>query len=158
MLRSETSPYLCIVTQQHIKDVFIGRRGLHLKQVHILIVDDDPDVLEVWTETLEEAGYRVTGTHSAREGLRAQRRDPADVIIADVLMPDMDGLELIGKIREEFDGIPVIAVSGGGMYIKGTLCRKLALQIGAAAVLAKPVPARLLLEAISRVADFPKNA
>lgn len=115
---------------------------------HVLIIDDDPDTLEVWAEVLSYAGHRVTAAASAREGLAAHRRDPADVIVADVLMPDMDGLELIGKVRELSPGTPVIAVSGGGEYVKGTLCRKLAAQVGAVYALAKPLKADALLEAI----------
>lgn len=124
---------------------------------HVLVVDDDPDTLEVWAELLRREGYRVSGTSTAREGLAIHRRDRADVIIADVLMPDMDGLELIGKIREESPGTPVIAVSGGGGYIKGALCRKLAAQVGAAAALPKPVDSKTLLETVRTTLASPHD-
>ena len=60
-------------------------------QPHVLVVDDDPDMLAVATSALEQAGYRVTSAPSGKEGVEQLRHERPDVILFDFWMPEMRG-------------------------------------------------------------------
>src|SRR4051794_8144284 len=81
---------------------------------HILVVDDDPDVLFALTETLTEAGYTVYGAHDGIEALDAIAERRPDLIITDLLMPTMTGFELLGALHEDpaLASIPTLIVTG----------------------------------------------
>ncbi|MDA1257759.1 MAG: response regulator, partial [Chloroflexi bacterium] len=81
------------------------------RSAKILVVDDDPDVLEVVSQRLKLAGYRIEVAESSREALRAFYRESADLALLDVGLPEIDGYELCGRIREVSD-IPVIFLTG----------------------------------------------
>ena len=66
---------------------------------HIVVIDDETDILEVVGFNLEAEGYRVSRARTAMEGLRALR-DGADLILLDIMLPDMDGFEICKRIRE----------------------------------------------------------
>ena len=66
----------------------------------ILILDDEPGILEVLEGILSEAGYRTEAAASGPEALGRARRDPPDLIVLDVAMPEMDGLELYQKVEQ----------------------------------------------------------
>jgi CheY-like chemotaxis protein len=76
----------------------------------ILLVDDDPDLIEVYTELLEQMGHIVTSAPNGRVGLALARELPPDLIITDVSMPVMDGLELCRQLRadERLCAVPLI--------------------------------------------------
>jgi CheY-like chemotaxis protein len=67
----------------------------------VLVVDDDQDVLEAVSETLDEAGWRVVRATSAETALREARSNQIDVVLADVLMPDKDGHALASALHDE---------------------------------------------------------
>jgi signal transduction histidine kinase/ActR/RegA family two-component response regulator len=71
-----------------------------LDGVHVLAVDDEPDSLELLRTVLEAAGARVATARSGPEALEAMRSEPRDVLIADIGMPGMDGLQLIRAVRQ----------------------------------------------------------
>ena len=83
---------------------------------NILVVDDEIDIGEVIRRVLERAGYMVTVTHNATAALGAVAREPPDVVITDVIMPKVHGVELIRILRERFPRVRVIAISGGGSF------------------------------------------
>ena len=70
-----------------------------LDGVAVLVVDDDPSTLEVVRAMLERRGARVVIAHSATEALAAFARHPPDVLVADLNMPEVDGYELIERVR-----------------------------------------------------------
>ncbi|MDD3275829.1 MAG: response regulator, partial [Kiritimatiellales bacterium] len=81
------------------------------------------------------------------EGLRMMKKQKPDLLITDIMMPEMDGLEVLQKIREDFPGLPVIAVSGG--MRNGTInFLPVAEKIGACCALYKPVKLPALLRAV----------
>jgi CheY-like chemotaxis protein len=84
---------------------------------HILVIDDDKAVREVFEKFLEHFGHMVTLAVNGREGLRLFQQEKADIVITDIFMPDMDGLEVILEIRKRCaaapNKIPIIAMSGG---------------------------------------------
>ncbi|NIP59521.1 MAG: response regulator [Gemmatimonadetes bacterium] len=78
----------------------------------ILVVDDDADHLRVICDKLEHAGFEVTGADDAEAALaRIQRADPA-VILTDLRLPGMDGLELLERVRSDMDGVDVVVMTG----------------------------------------------
>lgn len=80
----------------------------------ILIIDDEKDVRIVLKEVLKRAGHDATVAADAREGLEKLAADGPDLLITDVIMPGMDGVATIKKIRESHPDLPIIVISGGG--------------------------------------------
>jgi CheY-like chemotaxis protein len=125
----------------------------------ILVVDDEPDVAEAIQAVLQHAGFDVVVANSAAEGLAAIEGQEFDVVVTDVIMPKVNGLELIHKLRACHPRIRVIAISGGGSY--GPLSLKpdaisthafiaAAKDAGAAEILTKPFDMEDLLSTIRR--------
>ena len=81
----------------------------------ILLIDDDPDLLLITRVILEKtAGFHVLQATTAAEALEIARRESPDVVLMDVMMPDMDGPELLTKFRQEaaLKDIPVVFLTG----------------------------------------------
>lgn len=80
----------------------------------VLIVDDDPQLREFVRVNLEAEGYEVREAGSAKEGLEALDKESPDLILLDVMMPQVDGWEMLQRVRERHgvDAIPVIMFSG----------------------------------------------
>ncbi len=80
----------------------------------ILAVDDEPDVLLIVQTGLEVEGFDVVTARNGREALEQARAEKPDVILLDVMMPEMDGFEVLGKLKEDDDTamIPVIMLTG----------------------------------------------
>ena len=103
----------------------------------ILLVDDDDLARFAMCEVLKRAGHKVTEAGNGKLGLTAQASTDFDVIITDIIMPEVEGIEFIIKIREQSPNIPVIAVSGGGR-VSQTDYLESAKELGATATLSKP--------------------
>jgi CheY-like chemotaxis protein len=82
----------------------------------ILVVDDEIEVGTVIRRVLERAGYTVTVASNAAAGLDAAAEQRPDVVITDVIMPKVNGVELIKVLRGRYPRIRVIAISGGGSF------------------------------------------
>jgi two-component system nitrogen regulation response regulator NtrX len=80
----------------------------------ILVVDDDEKVLKSIVDILRDEGYRVTGYGQAQEALRAIQKGPPDLVMLDIWMEGMDGLETLGVIKRLHGELPVIMISGHG--------------------------------------------
>ena len=109
-----------------------------------MIVEDDPDTLEMLRATLEARGFRVTACQSAAETLAAAPGNLVDLIISDIGMPEMDGFHLIRQLRAiaGYQNIPAIALSGYASQKDA----KAALAAGFDAHVSKPVdPAELVI-------------
>ncbi len=78
----------------------------------ILIVDDDPGTLASLSRAFALEGYEAFTAPSAARALERLRGGPLDAILSDVVMPGMDGLELLARLREQAPGVPVILMSG----------------------------------------------
>jgi DNA-binding NtrC family response regulator len=101
----------------------------------ILIIDDDAAVRTTVRVVLERAGYETIEAADGRQGGRLL--DGVDLVITDLLMPEMDGVDLIGMIRREGRALPVIAMSGGGK-VDSKSYLEVARALGAYATIAKP--------------------
>lgn len=116
----------------------------------VLVVDDDPLVLIVATETLMRAGFDVTVAADGNEAVRALEADRFDFLITDILMPEKDGLELIREVRVRWPATPIIAISSGGRMDAGFYL-PLAQTLGVDAILKKPVQPITLLTLVLEV-------
>ena len=117
----------------------------------ILVVDDHPMIQTTLQLVLLEQGHEVVQALNGKEALKELRRQPIDLIITDVLMPEIDGLELIRAVQNEFAHLPLIAMSGGSSRFPGTDVLQMAQLLGADATLPKPFNESELAEAIRAV-------
>ena len=87
----------------------ISRGGPHVQR--ILVVDDDPAITSVLKRGLSYEGFAVTTASSGVEGLSVARDDPPDLVILDVLMPGLDGLTVLGRLRAADRHLPVLLLT-----------------------------------------------
>lgn len=113
----------------------------------VLVVDDEMPILQLLRKTLEGAGYQVWEALTGHEGLHQVCAQPIDVVITDILMSDMDGLEMIGMLHRNFPKVRIIAISGGSKYLDYCAVAKM---LGAHETLNKPFELQQLLDAVAR--------
>lgn len=117
---------------------------------HILVVDDDPCVLAMIRPMLERAGHAVATTDCGHDALRALETGGFDVLITDIFMPSMDGLELIQFVCSRDLNTAIIAVSAGSAMVGHDLLST-SLALGADMTLTKPIAPASLVQAVDRV-------
>jgi CheY-like chemotaxis protein len=115
----------------------------------ILVVDDDSGVLKMTELMLSDGGFNVLVTGNARDGLAVLKSQKVDLIITDIIMPEMEGIELISQLKQDHPELPIMAISGGGRS-HNTDFLKFAKKLGAKVVLEKPFRREALLDAVSR--------
>jgi CheY-like chemotaxis protein len=113
--------------------------------VHVIVVDDVPDIRETVRMALEHHGCRVTEAADGDEALSVQARDPADVLITDIVMPGHDGVETIADLRRDYPDLKIIAMSGHDL---ASTWLTLAERMGVSAVLVKPFTIETLLSTV----------
>jgi DNA-binding response OmpR family regulator len=116
----------------------------------ILVVDDDQDLRQLVCRMLDQQGHRTLEASNGIAGLRILETTPVDVILTDVVMPDLEGLEFIRRIRRLSLSSKVIVMSGGGRGSAGDYLA-LATLFGADATLPKPFSATELGEVVQRI-------
>ena len=116
----------------------------------ILLVDDDAAVRQVIEKALTQQGHTVTTAGNGMKALRLLEASSFELVISDVVMPDMEGLQLLREIRKIPTPPVVIVISGGG---RGSAAEylDLATRFGAAATLTKPFALEALTDAVARV-------
>ena len=82
----------------------------------ILVVDDEQNIRFLYKEELEEDGYQVLTATNGEEALQKLKKQVPDLIILDIKMPRMDGIELMRKIKDDNGDIPIILCSAYGRY------------------------------------------
>jgi DNA-binding NtrC family response regulator len=112
----------------------------------ILIVDDDPVVLTSCKRILESEGYAVSLTSSVKEALQMLEHETFDILLADVIMPDYDGMYLIGNVRENLPHMPILVMSG---YPTPETISS-GMQMGATHFIAKPFTPDELVTAVRK--------
>jgi CheY-like chemotaxis protein len=101
----------------------------------VLLVDDEPELRRLLRRTLVRAGFEVVEASDGRAALEASRLAPFDVVISDIRMPRMGGLELMERLHLEEPHVPVVLMSGSSELSN----RRSALEVGAFDYLAKPI-------------------
>jgi DNA-binding response OmpR family regulator len=111
----------------------------------LLVVDDDPSIRYLLEVVLAGSGHEVVLAENAKAALEYLRRETPDLIVLDIMMPDMDGLTLLGRIRavRRLAKVPVILFTGGGRELEGA-----GKALGADLFLEKPIAGRRLKQAV----------
>ena len=132
-------------------DAFLQRSGpgRPARGPLVLVVDDDPGIREVVRVNLEMEGYTVREAANAEEGLAAVEDDAPDLILLDVMMPQVDGWEMLRRVQEQhgIGSIPVIMFSG---QLEASAERE-AQARGAQAFVGKPFDLRALIEQTKQI-------
>ena len=117
----------------------------------ILIVDDEPNVRLVFRTALESSGYAVVEAGDGGSALARLRKSPADLILLDLRMPGLDGIETLRRLRETGSFTPVVIVTAHGCIPDAVA----AMKLGAADVIPKPVSPATLREVVARALARP---
>lgn len=113
----------------------------------VLVVDDDPELRALLQRFLSEHGYAVRAVDGGKAMDAALQREPADVIVLDLMMPGEDGLAVVRRLRAAGDATPVIMLTARGDPID----RVLGLEMGADDYLAKPFLPRELVARLAAI-------
>ncbi|ENB3205092.1 two-component system response regulator GlrR [Escherichia coli] len=119
------------------------------KPAHLLLVDDDPGLLKLLGLRLISEGYSVVTAESGAEGLRVLNREKVDLVISDLRMDEMDGMQLFAEIQKVQPGMPVIILTAHGSIPDAVA----ATQQGVFSFLTKPVDKDALYQAIDDALD-----
>jgi DNA-binding response OmpR family regulator len=114
----------------------------------VLVVDDEPSITDLVSLILTEKGYEVSIANDGKQGLKQFESVEPDLVITDIVMPDMEGIEFIKALVKKKKDIPVIVMSGN---IVGRKFLKTACLFGAKAALTKPFTTQELIETIDRI-------
>ena len=126
----------------------------------ILVIDDEVDVRDGIKRVLDRAGFSVRTADNAIDAMLQLGRAPADVVITDIIMPKLNGVDAIEAIVREFPAVRIIAISGGGNFdvtryqpssITTTAYLAAARKAGAHCILTKPFESRELIDAVTQV-------
>ena len=118
----------------------------------ILIVDDDPVFLILLYRTLSEEGYQVIKAERSQEAISAMESESFDLVITDLLMPDIDGIELTRIILGIDPKLPIIIITGSGYFEEAAE----AMKIGAYDFIAKPFELKKICTTIKNALDYRK--
>lgn len=118
----------------------------------LLIVEDDPDILKLLDSTLTFKGYRVITARNGKEGLEAMQRTRPAIVIADIMMPQLDGFGLVHRMRinPQTRDIPVVFITATYVTRED---RDFALSIGATRFLEKPIELNQFLGMIAEILE-----
>jgi two-component system, OmpR family, alkaline phosphatase synthesis response regulator PhoP len=124
-------------------------REIFMAKEHILVVEDEEDILELLRYNLTKEGYRVTGVLSGEEGLKAARSQPLELIVLDLMLPGIDGLTVCRELKMDAKtrDLPIIILTAKGEeadIVAG-------LELGADDYITKPFSPRVLLARLRAV-------
>jgi DNA-binding NtrC family response regulator len=126
-----------------------------MKSLSILVADDEENIRAFVEVCATAEGHQVLGVENAREAKEALAKQPYDLVITDILMPEGDGLDLITQLRKLQPSARIVAMSGGGRYMESDDCLKMARGLGANAVMMKPFNREALLSAVKEAMSPP---
>lgn len=122
----------------------------------VLIIEDEEDAAELFAEMMRVSGFRVAKTSSSTPALALMTQEKPDVVLLDIMMPEISGLDILRQMRRDpaLMNIPVIVVSAKSMPTD----IKHSMQAGASMYLTKPVGFLELREAVDRALGNPSTA
>ena len=117
---------------------------------YLLLVEDDPDILKLLSTTLTFRGYRVVSACNGKEGLEAVRKDRPAMVIADIMMPKLDGFGLVHRLRinPETRTIPVIFITATFLTPED---KEFAIEIGVTRFIQKPLDMDIFLDTLDKL-------
>ncbi len=118
-----------------------------MTQYSILIADDDPNTLQLLTGLLKNNGFQVTATSSGTEALKIYEQEAPDIVLADLAMPEMNGMQLLGELKKYDPLVKVVIITA--YSDKDTVAQ--AFRLGALEFLEKPLDPQLL---VSKLLDL----
>ena len=113
----------------------------------ILVIEDDNEVRDYLESVLTRAGHLVILASNGKEGVEAFAKDPADLVVTDIIMPEKDGIETIMDLRRANPNLKVIAISGGGRAEPENYLHSARL-LGANRTMKKPFTNKEIIDAI----------
>ena len=116
----------------------------------ILIIDDDNQFRKMLRLMLEKEGYEIAEASDGAMGIQIYQKEPADVVITDLIMDGKEGIETIRELRRDFPDVKIIAISGGGI-IKSEYYLQIAGLLGVQRTFAKPFKNKEILEAVNEL-------
>jgi two-component system response regulator HydG len=119
------------------------------KRADILLVDDEEALCRAAERILVKEGYRVVSVHTAKEGLEKFAQDGADLLITDLKLPDLDGIELLKKAKETRPDVEVILITGHGTVEKAVE----AMRLGAYDFIEKPLDRNALVKTVAKAVE-----
>ena len=119
----------------------------------ILIIDDEPQIRSMLKMMLEREGFHVIVASDGKEGMKIFEKEPVDLVITDLIMPEKEGIEVIQELRKNNSNLPIIAISGGGKNSPDTYLN-IAKLLGANAIFEKPVAKEKLIDAVNKALDL----
>jgi len=122
-------------------------------KAHILVVEDDRDLQRLFLDILSKTGYRVGQAFDGRTGLEAALAEPPDLILLDIMLPELDGRDVLAELKKNDStrDVPVIIISARGAQSD----RRVALELGADDYLDKPFSTRMLLSRLAYKLEKP---
>ncbi|MBF0271958.1 MAG: response regulator [Magnetococcales bacterium] len=120
---------------------------------HILVVDDDESFRIYLVTLLRQAGHTVLEADNGQTGLELCAASPVELIITDIFMPKMDGIDLLAAVRTERPQVKVIAISGGYKAMNSRLTLEMATSFGAMDIITKPFQAGTVLQKVTRALE-----
>jgi DNA-binding response OmpR family regulator len=115
--------------------------------MRVLIIDDDEQIRVLLEQMMHWAGFEVMVAENGKVGMQLQQQNPADLVITDLIMPEQEGLETISRLKKDYQGIKIIAISGGGR-IGPEAYLPAALELGADKVFSKPFDVQEIVDAV----------
>ena len=116
----------------------------------ILVIDDDAPVRMIIRRMLVQEGHDVVEASDGDTGFEMYTREPADVVITDIVMPKKEGLETIKELCKAFPDVKIIAISGGGK-VEGRYYLDIAKKLGAKRTFEKPFTWQKLTESVKEL-------
>jgi CheY-like chemotaxis protein len=118
----------------------------------VLVVEDDAFIRDIFQRSLERADFHVLAASHGKEALAFFRKGGVALVVTDILMPELDGFQLIRALKREAPTLPVIAVS---VINDLANCRETAVELGAELAVCKPVSPRDLVKMVQQFAVSP---
>ena len=121
---------------------------MHAKIKKILVVDDEYPIVNLLDSMLSAQGYEVLSAYDGKQGLELYMQQKPDLVITDIVMPDMEGIELIRKLKKIDKEVAIIVISGNPL---GEQFLKTASLLGARSTLQKPFSSSELIQVITEI-------
>jgi DNA-binding response OmpR family regulator len=118
---------------------------------HILVIDDEADIRFMLTEFLTHEGHTVDTAENGKAGVRLAGQHHYDLIITDIIMPEMDGIEVLSSIKQNFPDMRIIVMTGGTLKMEKGFLLSMARAMKAQKVIAKPLNFKELQAAVNEI-------